>query len=654
MKLFGGSHMLAKFLESPFEKIAKIISRQYGIHVSFKGKQAYTDGKSIILPAISPDDKNENFAKDLEGYLDHEVAHCIFSNFNDLEPVQKNKLAKEMTNAVEDLRIEKEMMKEYPGTYDNLVPLRNKWTKIVNEKWGDMIPAHRIINNVTNIVENKKLRLDKDIKHLFTKDTIALARTLQNADNTKQVTVTVLKLVKLFDELTEKEKERIKQENKEKDNNEDENNENKEKGKEKNKKYEKDSGKSKKTKDHHKDDNEEDETENNAEDTEEESKSSEKTEENTSKSKKNKKSKKSEDESKSKNKRDDSSEKEDSLDQEDLDDFEDNMDDYNNNKEEKSIHDLDSYMNQEIEENVKKETIKSRSERTHIPFTTEQDQFIDMRKESRVASSWFQTAKEEARQVSSVLSLELERLLKVKENEKWLIERERGKIFTGKLASLIADPNYRTPFKEKISIDTKNVVIQLVVDMSGSMHGEQIIVAVKSVIAMSMALQKLDIAHEIVGFNTDSKKLTDTSHKYDWSYYNRIDAFLRHYLFKDINERNLDALTYADRIAYDACNCDGESICFFAKRIADRKEKRKIMFVFSDGEPHIGEGSVDILANDLTKAVQQIKQEGIEIIGIGIKTNAVQKFYDEYIIVNKLEDLAKESLKELKKILLRG
>jgi cobaltochelatase CobT len=329
------------------------------------------------------------------------------------------------------------------------------------------------------------------------------------------------------------------------------------------------------------------------------------------------------------------------------------MDKYYKDEEEKDVHDLDSYMEQEIEENIEKEIEKRDNQRAHIPFSTENDEFLDMQQIPFRYQTWFENAKMQAAQISSTLSIELERLLKVKENERWQVERERGKIFTRQLASLAVDPGYRTPFKEKFAVDTKNVVVQIVMDLSGSMSGCQIKIAIESVIAMSMALQKLDIAHEIVGFNTHERKLQDESHNYDYDYYNRIDIYLKHYLFKDMNSRKLDALIHADNATNGTCNCDGESIRFFAKRIVDRKEKRKIMFVLSDGEPHINEGSVAILANDLSLTVKQIKQEGIEIIGIGIQTNAVKEFYDEYIIVNKLEDLAQESMRELKKILLK-
>ena len=37
------------------EKVAKAVSRNYGINLVFKGTQAMTDGKTIYLPSLPPD-----------------------------------------------------------------------------------------------------------------------------------------------------------------------------------------------------------------------------------------------------------------------------------------------------------------------------------------------------------------------------------------------------------------------------------------------------------------------------------------------------------------------------------------------------------------------------------------------------------------------
>ncbi len=75
--------------------------------------------------------------------------------------------------------------------------------------------------------------------------------------------------------------------------------------------------------------------------------------------------------------------------------------------------------------------------------------------------------------------------------------------------------------------------------------------------------------------------------------------------------------------------------------------------VFSDGMPNSC-GDHTILNADLKKAVADIKKSGIEVIGIGIETEAVKTFYPEYVVLNDVQDLPKKALGKLAGLLTRG
>lgn len=62
------------------------------------------------------------------------------------------------------------------------------------------------------------------------------------------------------------------------------------------------------------------------------------------------------------------------------------------------------------------------------------------------------------------------------------------------------------------------------------------------------------------------------------------------------------------------------------KRLASRKEKRKIMFVITDGEPQ----SVE----DTKSMVELTQRSGIEVIGLGLDTDAISQFCDRYSVVS--------------------
>lgn len=62
------------------------------------------------------------------------------------------------------------------------------------------------------------------------------------------------------------------------------------------------------------------------------------------------------------------------------------------------------------------------------------------------------------------------------------------------------------------------------------------------------------------------------------------------------------------------------------KRLASRKEQRKIMFVITDGVPY----SVE----DTKSMVELSQRSGIEVIGLGLDTDAINQFCDRYSVVS--------------------
>jgi hypothetical protein len=54
---------------------------------------------------------------------------------------------------------------------------------------------------------------------------------------------------------------------------------------------------------------------------------------------------------------------------------------------------------------------------------------------------------------------------------------------------------------------------------------------------------------------------------------------------------------------------------------------RRILIVFSDGYPSTGDGNPHVLRSDLRERVAAIGKRGIELVGIGVLTDAVEDFY---------------------------
>jgi cobalamin biosynthesis protein CobT len=105
-----------------------------------------------------------------------------------------------------------------------------------------------------------------------------------------------------------------------------------------------------------------------------------------------------------------------------------------------------------------------------------------------------------------------------------------------------------------------------------------------------------------------------------------------------------------NRIGSFMCeNTDGESVLWAAARLATRKEKRRILFVLSDGQPQNGDTDSDKLDAHLKEVVKMVSKHGIECVGIGILTDCVKEFYPHSVVVNNINDLVSTAYGEIVK-----
>jgi cobalamin biosynthesis protein CobT len=95
---------------------------------------------------------------------------------------------------------------------------------------------------------------------------------------------------------------------------------------------------------------------------------------------------------------------------------------------------------------------------------------------------------------------------------------------------------------------------------------------------------------------------------------------------------------------------DGESIAQLASLFAGRMEDKKIMIVQSDGAPcAAGDG----FSNHLRSVTNDIENTSdINLLAIGILTDAPRRYYKNYALVNKVEELGTSVVSELSRIIL--
>jgi hypothetical protein len=99
-------------LQNAFPIVAAAIGNRFGIKVQIGGDQAYTDGQMIRLPAYNGNDPDyQDYAW---GLLAHESAHIRYSDFS--IDFGSSVLRRRLCGAIEDVRIEHELAKDFPGT----------------------------------------------------------------------------------------------------------------------------------------------------------------------------------------------------------------------------------------------------------------------------------------------------------------------------------------------------------------------------------------------------------------------------------------------------------------------------------------------------------------------------------------------------------
>lgn len=104
--------------------VAAAYGEQFGVNVQLGSDHAYTDGKTIVVPNVPADYHNMDV---VWGYLTHEAAHVRLTDF-DVQP--SSELHHHLTNTFEDCRIERWMIQEYPGTVQTLDAVANYMAEI--------------------------------------------------------------------------------------------------------------------------------------------------------------------------------------------------------------------------------------------------------------------------------------------------------------------------------------------------------------------------------------------------------------------------------------------------------------------------------------------------------------------------------------------
>jgi hypothetical protein len=252
---------------------------------------------------------------------------------------------------------------------------------------------------------------------------------------------------------------------------------------------------------------------------------------------------------------------------------------------------------------------------------------------------------------------QLERAMAAQDRKTWNPGQRRGRISPGSLFKTATGDD--RVFRVRHETRAKNTAVSLLVDCSGSMSvSDRVGTAGMAAYALSSTLERLKIHHEVLGYTTAacSAMMREISSERAGIGYSRMEA-LRIPVFKSFHERltteaksRLAHLTERPRWLRE--NVDGECLQIAAHRLLQQRAERHVLIVLSDGQPACAAGDFSALQVHLKAVAKDLEGKGVEVVGIGIQTDAVRRFYRNSLVLNNLEELPTTLVGQLSKILL--
>lgn len=674
-------------LRESIQNITKILSDR-GIKVTQRGSKAYVESTlsgvplRVNLPFI-PETANQALIDAINGFLDHEVGHLIFSDFNVIADANRQgKAIAELHNIVEDAFIERKMTERFRGSAANLENVGKffleKYTDAQVEKaveTGDqnlavsalMVPAIRawagqqvfedymsdkweLIEPITSVVTESMREAIANVTH--SGEALTVAKSIHKA------------IVKPSDDDDEGEKPESTPKSSGKGGGEQPGESGKPTPKKKEKEPEPEEDESEDEEpESGKDEDEESEPESEDEEPESEDEEPESEDEEPTSSEN-----EDDEDDPSESEHDDSEEtagdpsEEGEGEGEDSDPDEEDSEEESPGKGTMDSADLDralkgSDFDDAVADAITSDSVSAFGDSNYNIYTDEFDYIGPFKLDNNYKDSYLEDVENQTKKMVGPLQKNLERLIVARKQSRWNSGQRRGRVNASSLYRLKTGDD-RVFRKREVQGETKDVAISLVCDNSGSMHGAEIQIAMVSAFAMSTVLDRINVAHEVSGFTTTyggsySSEISKEESKLGISFSRTEPLFLP--IYKAFHERlgteQKKRIAYAPHKSFLRNNIDGESIAVAANRLLKRQEHGKIMFVLSDGQP-AGYGNSRQQRRHLKDTVAKYSKLGVKMVGIGIRSSAVSSYYPDHIVLNDVADLPNQVMAQLRKVML--
>ena len=244
----------------------------------------------------------------------------------------------------------------------------------------------------------------------------------------------------------------------------------------------------------------------------------------------------------------------------------------------------------------------------------------------------------------------LRRAVMAKQQRDWDFGREFGRLDSKRLVA--ASQGVKQVWKRRTDREDYNTALTVLVDLSGSMHSSgKSWVARDCAIALSECFEGTGMSYRISGF---CNKGGSVGHgKGNFHRYERLD----HLLFKDFEDPLRVTRGSVFRIP-EAVGGNNSDYDFVDKELYDlskRTEKRKILFVLSDGNVAC---QTDYCSTNHERLIKEnikhyYQKKRIATVGIGILDSSVKRIYDKSVVVNNVGELSGVMFKQLTDVLVK-
>lgn len=251
--------------------------------------------------------------------------------------------------------------------------------------------------------------------------------------------------------------------------------------------------------------------------------------------------------------------------------------------------------------------------------------------------------------VSSTLAKDLERAIASRNRVQFIPGQRRGRVHGASLYRL--SMNDDRVFRRKEDHKAVNACVQQVIDLSGSMGGRKIELALASAYTLADALDRIHVPNVITGFTTYGNPDVATMSKRGFSRFEALMLPIIKNWHEKANSPEIRARMGCVAETFPLLNnVDGESIAQLASLFAGRMEDKKIMIVQSDGAPCAAGDGFSNHQRSVTNDIENTSD--INLLAIGILTDAPRRYYKNYALVNKVEELGTSVVSELSRIIL--